>query len=243
MKYEIAPNSTEIQANWDAANNISKEQVEEFIKLLQYQLNLDVVKPIIVEHKLDLPFEIADKSTEKELTWPEAFAYVESLGEGWRLPTIEELKEIYNSENDFVGSYYWSSPEGNGNYAWRQGMSNGFRTSRKYKGYSAYVRAVRSIDKQKSNVLPFEIADKSTERRLSWNEAVEYCETFGEGWRLPNKDELNQIYQLENDFTKKEHWSSTEFNSLYAWKQSFEFGIQDFTGKNYCFYVRAIKDL
>ena len=111
--------------SWDAANNISKEHVEEFIKLLQYQLNLDVVKPIIVEHKLDLPFEIADKATEKELTWPEAFAYVKSLGEGWRLPTRGELNEIYNSVNDFVGSYYWSSTEFNGYNAWKQDMSVG----------------------------------------------------------------------------------------------------------------------
>ena len=92
-------------------------------------------------------------------------------------------------------------------------------------------------------ILPFEIADKSTEKQLSWDDAIKYCESLGNGWRLPYINELTQIYKSDNDFAKKEHWSNTEFNSFYAWKQSFEFGIEDFTGKNYRFYVRAIKDL
>ena len=131
--------------SWDAVNNISKEQVEEFIKLLQYQLNLDGVKPIVVERKSELSFEIADKSTEQELTWHEAVEYVKSLGEGWRLPTIEELHEIYNSENDFDEGNYWSGTEyGTGTYVWFQCMGDGLRTFDS-KSYSAYVRAVRDI--------------------------------------------------------------------------------------------------
>ena len=130
--------------SWDAANNISREQAEEFIKLLKYQLNLDVIKPIIVEHKLDLPFEIADKSTERLLSWSEAFAYVESLGDGWRLPSKGELDLIYNSVNDFVGSCYWSSTEINGNGAWDQNFSNGSQNYN-FKSYSFYVRAVSDI--------------------------------------------------------------------------------------------------
>ena len=62
----------------------------------------------------------------------------------WRLPTTEELKYIYNSKNDFVGSYYWSSTEDYGYGAWVQVMSNGFQDSYD-KGTSLYVRAVRSI--------------------------------------------------------------------------------------------------
>lgn len=127
--------------SWDAVNNISKEQVEEFIKLLQYQLNLDVVKPCSKSNVL--PFEIADKSTEKELTWHDAVAYVKSLGDGWRLPTRDELDLIYNSKNDFIG-YYWSSTEDRGNSACVQYFSNGGQGVSD-KSASYYVRAVRYI--------------------------------------------------------------------------------------------------
>ena len=127
--------------SWDAANNISREQVEEFIKLLQYQLSLDL-KPVI---STDLPFEIADRSTGAAvMTWNEAVEYVKSLGDGWRLPTKDELNQIYESNNDFIAGNYWSGTEGNGYGAWAQGMSNGLQGNY-YKNYSYYVRAVRDI--------------------------------------------------------------------------------------------------
>ena len=91
--------------------------------------------------------EISPKEYERTLNWHDAKLYCELLTiDGkmdWRLPTKDELKEIYNLENDFVGSGYWSSTEFNGNYAWRQGLSNGFQDYY-FKGYSFYVRAVRS---------------------------------------------------------------------------------------------------
>jgi len=62
----------------------------------------------------------------------------------WRLPTKEELNEIYKSRNDFFSSCYWSSKCSDG-YGWNQDMFNGFEdwTVASYGGY--YVRAVRDI--------------------------------------------------------------------------------------------------
>lgn len=121
--------------SWDAVNNISREQVEEFIKLLQHQLKLDVV----------LPFEIADRRTEKRLTWYEAQVYVKTLGDGWRLPTSEELDLIYKSDNDFEEAWYWSSTEF-GKLAWNQYFYNGPMSGTKDyhdKTFHGYVRAIR----------------------------------------------------------------------------------------------------
>ena len=87
----------------------------------------------------------------------------------------------------------------------------------------------------------FKIADKSTETRLNWYEAKEYVKTLGNGWRLPNKEELNQIYKSDNDFADKNYWTSTEYDADYAWTQLFSHGSQNTGNKSYDCYVRAIQ--
>jgi hypothetical protein len=92
--------------------------------------------------------EISPKEYERELNWDDAMMYCQLLviddNTDWRLPTITELNEIYNSENDFVGSFYWSSTEYGGTNAWGQDMSSGGQYYSS-KNLSYYVRAVRSL--------------------------------------------------------------------------------------------------
>lgn len=93
-------------------------------------------------------FEIAPKDTEVKLNWDDARLYCFSLTidgkTGWRLPTKEELAEIYQSSNDFEKKGYWSSTEDNGVNAWNQNFDIG-NQSYNYKTYGYYyVRAIRS---------------------------------------------------------------------------------------------------
>jgi hypothetical protein len=110
-------------------------------------------------------FEIAPKETEIRANWEEARMYCFALNidgkVGWRLPTIKELNEIHESENDFENRWYWSSTEGNGSFAWSQNVSNGYQTNGSFawsqnvsNGYQTngtksydghYVRAVRDL--------------------------------------------------------------------------------------------------
>ena len=94
-------------------------------------------------------FEIAPKSTEIQANWYDARLYCFSLRidgkTGWRLPTKEELNEIYESVNDFEKAWYWSSTEYNGNGAWGQDMSDGYQYASAKGGGVSYVRAIRSI--------------------------------------------------------------------------------------------------
>ena len=96
----------------------------------------------------------------------------------------------------------------------------------------------------------FEIAPKETEIVSNWDDANLYCFSLNidgkTGWRLPTKDELNQIYESENDFRKEWewYWSSTEANGSRAWLQYFSNGYQYSYGKNYGrFHVRAVRNL
>lgn len=47
---------------------------------------------------------------ENLMTWHEATEYAKTLGDGWRLPTIEELKYAYDNKlKGFTHFNYWSS--------------------------------------------------------------------------------------------------------------------------------------
>lgn len=90
-----------------------------------------------------------------------------------------------------------------------------------------------------------EISPKEYERRLNWNDAKLYCELLTiDGkmdWRLPTKDELNEIYNSKNDFVGSSYWSSTEYGGNFAWFQYLSSGFQGFYNKNTSNYVRAVR--
>ncbi|MFZ4799751.1 MAG: PEGA domain-containing protein, partial [Bacteroidia bacterium] len=63
-------------------------------------------------------------------------------------------------------------------------------------------------------------------------------------WYLPSKGELNQLYinrSLINGFSQNSYWSSSNYNSNYAWLQSFENGYQYTNYKTSLSSVRAIR--
>ncbi len=63
-------------------------------------------------------------------------------------------------------------------------------------------------------------------------------------WYLPSKDELNKLYLNKTaigGFSGGDYWSSTEYLSLYAWFQNFNYGYYSADHKVYSLYVRAIR--
>lgn len=97
--------------------------------------------------------------------------------------------------------------------------------------------------------MKFEIAPKSTEIQANWDDARLYCFSLNidgkVGWRLPAKEELNQIYKsMKHDFARDYYWSSTEFGDYGAWYQNFNVGYQNFSpNKNESRFVRAIRNI
>lgn len=103
-------------------------------------------EPIILEQ--NLKFEVYHKDL-GEYNWKDAKKVCEDLGDGWRLPTREELHVMWLNRNtirSFAAGYYWSSSEDDNNFAWGQYFYYGHQDYY-LKGNTNYVRPVRNIIK------------------------------------------------------------------------------------------------
>lgn len=81
---------------------------------------------------------------------------------------------------------------------------------------------------------------------MNWDDAKKACETLGDGWRLPTKNELNTLYIERNKiggFPNLLCWSSTGYESKYAWGQYLTDGKKYVDYKISKHYVRAVKSL
>ena len=66
------------------------------------------------------------------------------------------------------------------------------------------------------------------------------------GWRLPTRDELNQLYTNKDDIGKFDssdpwYWSSSEYYSNFAYGQSFSVGVQYHYDKDHDSSVRCVR--
>ena len=105
-----------------------------------------IIAPIIIEQHLK--FEVYPEDL-GEHTWKDAKKVCKELGDGWRLPTREELHLMWLNRDTiggFAAAFYWSSSEFKLNLAWYQSFFNGYQYYN-LKNYSYYVRAVRNIKK------------------------------------------------------------------------------------------------
>ncbi len=103
-----------------------------------------------------------------------------------------------------------------------------------------------------------EIAQYDFPYILNWDDAKKACDSLGEGWRLPNIDELIVLcknkdkiggFAVEIYFTVYLYWSSTEYDTNHAW--GVDFNIYYFPhnipskdsgpNKNAKLYVRAVR--
>ena len=83
-------------------DSLKKVRQEEFTKTI-------IVKSIKISN-----YEVAEYDFPKEMNWDNAEKACKALGEGWRLPTIDELKFLYLNKNEIRGfgdRSYWSSTQ------------------------------------------------------------------------------------------------------------------------------------
>jgi hypothetical protein len=97
--------------------------------------------------EITMKLEWQQNSPEKLMNWDEADECVKSLGEGWRLPTIEELKDAFNNKIEgFKSDYYWTLNVNTNGDINAIGVSFGFGDVGYYGKTDHYlVRCVREI--------------------------------------------------------------------------------------------------
>ena len=105
------------------------------------QSNKIIGKPIRIGK-----LEVAQYDIPNRMYWDNAFYACEDLGDGWRLPTKNELNLMYLNKDKiggFAKDYYWSSSEYSSGQFWKQNFDHGYQSN----GYTNYVnvRAVRSF--------------------------------------------------------------------------------------------------
>ena len=85
-----------------------------------------------------------------------------------------------------------------------------------------------------------------------WTTAMTACDELDlngySDWRLPTKEELDTLYTIiklngKGDFKNSSYWSSSEYNSFYAWRKNFKTGRIDRRGnKTKKQLVRAVRN-
>ena len=91
-----------------------------------------------------------------------------------------------------------------------------------------------------------EIAQFDLPTTVTWYNAKRECKELGNGWRLPTKEELDKLYNnkdLIGNFVNNNYWSSTEYDSRYAWMQVFIHKSIAITLKEGYINARAVKSI
>jgi len=102
--------------------------------------------------------QVAENDFPHGMGWNNAMSACAGLGNGWRLPTKEELLAMHNQlhkqgRGNFKNEWYYSSSQYISGFAWFVDFTNGFVSN--YYGYDDYyailkfgndqVRAVRAL--------------------------------------------------------------------------------------------------
>jgi uncharacterized protein (TIGR02145 family) len=143
---------------------------------------------------------------------------------------------------------FWSTteynPEVGGSLQVKSRNKNAMLSVSRKKGGSS----VRCIKNSEELIIGFKLGNLEVFNKnigeFSFNDAKLACAKIGGGWRLPTKEELNQLFENKDVIGYRgegAHWSSTNAEGLgYVWGQRFTDGYQNHyntTSKFKCFVI------
>lgn len=126
--------------------NISETDLHQDHSLVDKNVSHDS-KVVNLDRPAKYVLEVKSMDEPDLMTWDAAVNAVKKHGPGWRLPTITELRILYE-QREPIGGFsredYWSSKEQDVNSAWIQGFRMGDQ-DRYNKQSRVKVRAVRRV--------------------------------------------------------------------------------------------------
>lgn len=72
-----------------------------------------------------MKIELYENTIETYLTWEDANKHCVDLGDGWRLPTKDELIYMFNNNTNKFGNYGCWGDKFNSEYSWSVGFKTG----------------------------------------------------------------------------------------------------------------------
>ena len=211
--------------------------------------------------------EIMAEDLPNKIPWASVTGELELLGgNGWRLPTENELFNLWRNKNKigrFTDNFYWSSTEMYSTTAYSKNFNNG-KAQFITKESKYNVRAVRFLgegdpiknDSRKKpvkiskfytfgdlDVSEDDIKSSNMDLRMEWADAKKVCGALSDGWRLPTIDELKIMYKNLDFYqiSKDTFWSSEESND-YARALDFKNGEEVRHNKHLKFLLRVVRD-
>lgn len=106
---------------------------------------------------------------------------------------------------------------------------------------SAPVNPVIGTPKKLGSI---EVAAIDLPDQMIWEQARVACKELGAGWRLPTKEELNELYLKQDSiggFTKNLYWSSSDDDTLNVYTKHFSNGNGGSFSKIYTASTRAVR--
>ena len=110
-----------------------------------------------------------------------------------------------------------------------------------------------NVDKLRASIIGntfklgnLEIAQFDFKDPLSWSDAQKAVKSLGEGWRLPGRVELDDLFKIRKQIKANQfYWSSvSDETGMLAWGRNFAISSRKgFSSKSNFAYVRAIRNL
>ncbi len=183
-----------------------------------------------------------------EMNWYDAREACARVGEGWRLPTIDELQMICQYKDSIGGfktnekvSYYFSCSdyEMYDEFDAVEIVGFGFidecevvgdeKGGEDY-GDEWHVRAVRSADFSFVEIDNIKVMTKDL-GQMNWDDAVKKCRELGYGWRLPNDEEAKILQENKENiggFSSDDwYWTSVEHEHYDEFDRYEDDGLMD----------------
>jgi peptidoglycan hydrolase-like protein with peptidoglycan-binding domain len=177
--------------------------------------------------------------------WANAKKQCEDLGNGWQLPTINQLKILYSKKVSFGGfrnKNYWSRTTDGEDKAKIVNFNNGDEGSAPRTIIGPSVRCVRVF-----SVVEVPGANFSTrafnDGAGTWEYAKEYCESLG--WKLPTLVQMRTMRAKQTEiggFLSQRYWTVNKPNENEARTINVVTGLEEVIPLNRNIAFRCIKE-